>query len=295
MWLKPFISWSYYSISAARNFSLLEHGPHISTHNSPASPSQHTALSERLITSAPSLFGAACADRLVMESLRSRSPFPAISSNKHCSDLWTTAGLYLLWLFGSYHSWLLQLMTQPSSGPQIHTPTSGKSCLPFLLPHTILTITKEPKKKLVEKSKIEVTNWGKGQEFHSRRGRTRKKEEDQEIGRAYSPAEECCLGSWTNHIILSLENSNFLPSEYYVQNLSHRAHKLPYYRAVIFQWEYSDSAVQKWLLGNNFLHDVKSLGKKNVDLSARQMLFTRESLHAGINSMLSLASPGLSS
>lgn len=87
MWLKPFISWSYYSISAARNFSLLEHGPHISTHNSPASPSQHTALSERLITSAPSLFGAACADRLVMESLRSRSPFPAISSNKHCSDL----------------------------------------------------------------------------------------------------------------------------------------------------------------------------------------------------------------
>ena len=39
------------------NFSLLEEGPYISTHNSPASPNHHTALSGRVIPSTPTLFG----------------------------------------------------------------------------------------------------------------------------------------------------------------------------------------------------------------------------------------------
>lgn len=47
----------------------------------------------------------------------------------HYFDLWTIPGYYFLCHFGSYHSWLLQMITQPSSGPTNRTPTSGQSCL----------------------------------------------------------------------------------------------------------------------------------------------------------------------
>lgn len=225
MWLKAFVSWSCWQISAVRTFSLLEECPHIHiTWFSSLPESAQSSLRKRAITSIQSIFGAACAEGLAME-LEVLTPCSKPSSwNKCCLDFWTISRYYFLSFW--FLPLLLQMITPPSLGPQNCTPTSGQMCMPFALSHMPTTTSKGPKRTEQTNAKLSPLMEGEGQEF-CRRGNTRTQEEDQETDRTWQPCRGHLLGSWITYIILSLENINFFPLVHYANTSLTRPTNFP--------------------------------------------------------------------
>lgn len=151
---------------------------------------------------------------------RTEAPWKPSSWSQHCSDLWLSVTLWSLPLQALEIS--LSPALDPIAGFLASSPT-------LYCPHRHQEAKKETwgnqenwahwLRERVKSSTVEGEAPGKRKSPGNRQGP--------------QPSGEHCLGIWINHIALSLENINFLPDNY-VQNLSHKAHKFPYYRPVSF-------------------------------------------------------------